>query len=98
MLKDGRLAITYGYRSPPYEIRARLSSDNGKTWGSEIVLRTNSGCEDLGYPRTVQRADGKIVTAYYISDERYAERFIEATIWDAGQGHGLGFQTDTSGL
>ncbi len=98
MLKDGRLAMTYGYRSPPYEIRARLSSDNGKTWGNEIILRTKAGCEDLGYPRTVQRTDGKIVTLYYISDERYAERFIEAAIWDPGTGKGLGFQADTSGL
>ena len=98
MLKDGRLAITYGYRSAPYEMRARLSGDNGKTWGQEITSRTNAGCEDLGYPRTVQRADGKIVTLYYISDKRDEERFIEAAIWDPGAGKGLGFQTDTSGL
>jgi len=84
-LKDGRLAITYGFRSPPYEMRARLSSDDGQTWGEEIVLRTKAGCEDLGYPRTVQRPDGKIVTIYYISNERYRERFIEATIWDPGK-------------
>jgi hypothetical protein len=98
MLKDGRLAITYGYRSAPYEMRARLSSDNGQTWGNEIILRTNAGCEDVGYPRTVQRADGRIVTIYYISDERYAERFIEAAIWDPGIGKGIGLQADTSGL
>jgi hypothetical protein len=84
-LKDGRLAITYGFRSPPYEMRARLSNDEGMSWGEEIVLRTNAGCEDLGYPRTVQRPDGKIVTVYYISNDRYKERFIEATIWDPGQ-------------
>jgi len=89
-LKDGRLALTYGFRSPPYEIRARLSSDNGQTWGEEIALRTNAGCEDLGYPRTVQRADGKIVTLYYISDAKYEERYIEATIWDPGKGKGIG--------
>jgi hypothetical protein len=98
MLKDGRLAVTYGYRSAPYQMRARLSSDNGKTWGKEIILRAKAGCEDLGYPRTVQRADGKIVTLYYISDERYAERFIEATIWDPGPGKGLGFEASASGL
>jgi hypothetical protein len=89
-LKDGRLALTYGFRSPPYEIRARLSSDNGQTWGEEIALRTNAGCEDLGYPRTVQRADGKIVTLYYISDAKYEERYIEATIWDPGKGKASG--------
>ena len=57
MLKDGRLAITYGYRSAPYEMRARLSSDNGQTWSSEITLRTNAVCEYLVYPRTIQRSD-----------------------------------------
>ncbi len=84
-LQDGRLAITYGFRSPPYEMRARLSEDEGQSWGEEIVLRTNAGCEDLGYPRTVQRTDGRIVTVYYISNDRYRERFIEATIWDPGK-------------
>ena len=31
-LRDGRLCLTYGYRSEPYSVRARLSNDNGKTW------------------------------------------------------------------
>lgn len=91
MLKDGRLAIVYGYRSAPYGIRARLSSDNGKTWGDEIILRDDAGCWDLGYPRTVQRPDGKIVTMYYYNDAPDKERYIAATIWDPGKGKGLGF-------
>jgi BNR repeat-like domain len=81
-LKDGRLAITYGHRSPPFEIRARLSADGGKTWGPEILLRGGAGAWDIGYPRTVQRADGKLVTAYYWATEPMKERTIEATIWD----------------
>jgi hypothetical protein len=83
-LRDGRLAITYGHRSPPFEIRARISSDGGKTWGSEIVLRGNAGAWDIGYTRTLQRADGKLVTAYYWATEPMKERTIQATIWDAG--------------
>jgi len=92
MLADGRLAITYGFRSEPYGLRARLSSDHGKTWGAEIVLRDDGGCWDLGYPRTVQRKDGKIVTIYYFNDARDKERYIAASIWDPGHGTGLGFQ------
>lgn len=80
-LRDGRLCATYGYRKPPYGIRARLSSDGGKTWGPEIVLRQDGGCWDLGYVRTVQRLDGKVVTVYYFNDHRDAERYIAATIW-----------------
>ncbi len=81
-MKDGRLVITYGYRSAPYGIRARISTDQGENWGAEIILRDDAGTWDLGYPRTVQRADGKIVTIYYYNDQKDQERYIAATIWD----------------
>lgn len=81
-LKDGRLAITYGFRSEPYGIRARISDDGGKTWGEEILLRTGGGTWDLGYTRTVQRPDGKLVTVYYFNDNKNTERYIGATIWE----------------
>lgn len=83
-LKDGRIAITYGHRAPPFNIRARLSSNQGKSWGEEIVLRDGGGAWDIGYTRTVQRADGRIVTVYYWVNDPRKERVIEATIWDAG--------------
>jgi hypothetical protein len=83
-LRDGRLALTYGYRSAPYGIRARLSADQGRSWGDEIVLRKDGGAWDLGYPRTVQRPDGKLVTVYYFNDHPDGERSIAATIWDPG--------------
>ena len=82
LLHDGRLALTYGYRLKPYGIRARLSEDQGKTWGEEIVLRDDGGSWDLGYTRSVERPDGKIVTAYYFNTGANSERFIGATIWD----------------
>jgi hypothetical protein len=53
------------------------------TWGPELMLRDDAGTWDLGYPRTVQRADGKIVTVYYFNDAKDRERYIAATIWDA---------------
>ncbi len=84
-LRDGRLVITYGYRSAPYGIRARVSSDEGKTWGDEIVLRNDGGWWDLGYTRSVQRTDGKILTVYYFNDQPDTERYIGATIWDPGK-------------
>ena len=84
-LRDGRLCLAHGYRSAPYGIRARLSRDNGATWGEEISLRHDGGTWDLGYPRTVQRSDGKIVTIYYFNDDKDKERFIAATIWDPGR-------------
>ena len=81
-LKDDRLLLTYGYRASPYGIRAKLSSDNGQSWGEEIILRDDGGNWDLGYPRTVQRPDGKVVVVYYFNDHENQERYIAATIWD----------------
>jgi hypothetical protein len=84
-LKDGRVCLTYGYRARPYGIRALLTADGGRTWEPEISLRDDGGGRDLGYPRTVQRPDGKIVTIYYFHDQPKTERYIAASIWDPGQ-------------
>src|SRR5207247_2060314 len=81
-LADGRVCLTYGYRAKPYGIRARINSDGGHTWDEEIILRDDAGGRDLGYPRSVQRTDGKIVTVYYFHDEPKGDRYIAATIWD----------------
>ena len=81
-LKDGRVCLTYGDRAAPFGIRARLSQDGGRTWKPEIILRNDGGGTDLGYPRTVQRPDGKIVTIYYFHDQPKGDRYIAATIWE----------------
>ncbi len=81
-LKDGRLCVTYAFRGVPFSIRARISSDNGKTWGDEIILRDDAISTDLGYTQSVVRPDGKIVTVYYINTNGYPEQHIAATIWD----------------
>ena len=81
-LRDTRIVVTYGYRSKPYGMRARISRDNGKTWGREIVLRDDGAGADLGYSRSVQRRDGKVITIYYYSTAANPEQYIAATIWD----------------
>jgi hypothetical protein len=82
-LKDGRLCLTYGVRKAPFGIRARLSKDRGQSWSDEIYLRDDAGNRDVGYVRTVQRPDGKVVTVYYIWDrKRGPERYIAATLWE----------------
>ena len=81
-LQGGRIAVTYGYRGTSAGMRAKLSEDKGKTWGGEIVLRQDARTWDFGYSRTVQRADGKIVTTYYYTTEESPEQFIGGTIWD----------------
>jgi hypothetical protein len=83
-LKDGRIALSYGYREAPYGLRAKISDDDGKTWGDEIILRQDGGSWDLGYPRIMQRTDGKLVNVYYFNDAPDQERYIGATIWEPG--------------
>jgi hypothetical protein len=81
-LADGRLCLTYGYRAAPFGLRARSSADGGRSWSTEIHLRDDGGGRDVGYPRTVQRSDGKIVTVYYFHDQPASDRYIAATIWN----------------
>ncbi len=84
-LRDGRLALAYGFRAEPFGIRATISRDGGKTWGEAIILRDDGGGRDLGYPRMVQREDGHLVTVYYFNDQPDGDRYVAATIWDPGQ-------------
>jgi hypothetical protein len=81
-LKDGRLCLTYGHRAEPYSICAKISDDNGRTWGKTIVLRDDGAGRDIGYVRSVQRTDGKVATLYYFHDRENPERYIACTIWD----------------
>ncbi|MBL9214509.1 MAG: exo-alpha-sialidase [Opitutaceae bacterium] len=80
-LPDDRLAVAYGVRSSPPGIRARVSSDSGRTWGDELVLRDDARTWDIGYCRSVVRADGRIVTVYYYATRDLFENHIAATIW-----------------
>ncbi len=81
-LADGRVCLVYGLRAEPYEMRARLSNDGGRTWGPELTLRGNGGGRDIGYPASIQRPDGKIVSTYYFHDQPTSDRYVAATIWD----------------
>lgn len=84
-LDNGMICMTWGRRIKPEGIRAILSSDNGKTWSKEIVLRDDGREWDLGYTRSVQRPDGKIVTVYYYTTKANPKQHIAATIWDASE-------------
>ena len=87
-MEDGRLALAYAFRSEyGSRICLRISSDNGRTWSDEIPLRLGDGANrDVGYPRIVQRPDGKLVVVYYwnnaLRDPSNPYRYIGATIFD----------------
>jgi len=64
-LQDGRILLTYGKRLEGESgVLAKFSRDEGRTWSDPVRLM-NSLAQDCGYPSSVQRADGTIVTAYY---------------------------------
>jgi hypothetical protein len=62
---SGALILTYGRRRPPFGQRARISWDNGETFGEEIVISEEGNTTDLGYPSTVELSDGSLYTVYY---------------------------------
>ena len=97
-LSTGSIVLTYGQRNKPYGVEAMVSRDEGKTWDRKrrVTLAWDGDHTDLGYPVTVERADGRLVTAYYIV---YGERdtrgqkgiapknaYIKVVIWDRPKG------------
>jgi sialidase-1 len=81
-LRSGRILCTYGYRREPYGVRACFSNDQGETWdiGREVVLRDDGEHMDLGYPASIERKDGSILSTYYFHGDDCI-RFIGGSIW-----------------
>ncbi len=77
---SGTLISVYGYREAPYGIRAMLSPDGGKTWDTDWVLTDDAASGDLGYPASVELADGRICTVFY--ENLGGESVIMQKIWD----------------
>jgi Neuraminidase (sialidase) len=88
-LADGRILLSYGSRvKGQFGVLAKISNDEGRTWGEPIRL-ANSLEQDCGYPSSVQRSDGRIVTAYYAKRVENHERYhMGVALWQtprAGQ-------------
>lgn len=64
-LRDGRLLMTYGYRRKPFGNLARVSADHGKTWSEPLTISADGPNGDLGYPSTIEAADGTLLTIWY---------------------------------
>jgi hypothetical protein len=81
-LKDGRLLLAYGNRvAGQFGVLARLSSDEGQSWSSPLRL-AESLESDCGYPSSVERDDGKIVTAWYAKRAKNHERYhMGVAVW-----------------
>lgn len=67
-LSNGAVLLTYSYRVGTRGVRGCLSYDGGVTWDTEefeISNNTSTKNNDLGYPSTVELADGTLITVYY---------------------------------
>lgn len=62
---SGTLILTYGYRLAPYGQRVAFSTDDGASWDHDWIIRDDGPDTDLGYPSTVEMADGSLFTLYY---------------------------------
>jgi sialidase-1 len=74
---SGILILSYSYRGPSGHRwrdpaapdgdgqRVALSTDEGKTWDHDWIIRDDGPHFDLGYPSTVELPDGQLFTVYY---------------------------------
>jgi len=69
---SGTLILTYGYRQAPFGQRVAFSHDDGRTWAHDWIIRDDGPDGDLGYPSTVEFADGNLFTVCYqkVSDDK----------------------------
>jgi hypothetical protein len=68
-LPDKRVLLVYGYRHPPFGVRARmLEAECGDVGtSSEIILRDDGGNIDLGYPWAAMLSKSRILVVYYFN-------------------------------
>ena len=79
---SGVLICAYGYRAgPTFGIRVMLSRDYGVTWDKDIVLWEEGVSADLGYPATVERKDGSLLTVFYAKDAADGPAVIKQIHW-----------------
>ncbi len=84
-LADGRVLLTYGDRRPGEQgVRVLFGSEDGEEWGGALrIVDLSATGGDLGYPSSVQLADGTILTAYYASTSAgYAGYQMGVVVWE----------------
>ncbi len=80
-LRDDRVLLVYGYRHKPLGIRARILNSECTDFAtaSELVLRTDGGTTDIGYPWATRLAGGQVLVTYYFNREN-GPRHIAGTV------------------
>jgi hypothetical protein len=83
-LPDNRVLLSYGYRHPPYGIRARILNAECTDYKAapEIILRDDGGSTDLGYTWPVLIDRKHVLVVYYFNIEN-GIRHIAGTILES---------------
>ena len=85
-LADGRLLMTWSNYHLPYGVAAAISSDGGRTWDRDRIVRlaVSADCY-TGWAATVQLDDGSLVTVYattiYASEKDRPKSACEVVRW-----------------
>ena len=90
-LADGRIIMTHGQRTRPMGVQALVSDDGGTTWKQKdkLALAWQAPNRDTGYPSSLVRRDGKILTLYYQVDNldnAPESASLRALIWEPPPG------------
>ncbi len=80
-LKNGHLLMTYGYRRAPFGNQARISQDAGRTWSDPLTISADGASGDLGYPSTVELADGSLLTVWYEKPKDSPHALLRQAHW-----------------
>jgi hypothetical protein len=69
-LNDGRVLLAYGYRLPPYGIRAKALNPECTDIceAEEFIVRDDGNSKDLGYPWPMVFPDGRVLLVYYFNN------------------------------
>lgn len=84
-LMDGRLVMTYGYRRKPFGNQARISADQGRSWSEPLTISADGEGYDLGYPSTVELADGTLLTVWYEFQKAAGKAVLRQAKWKVGK-------------
>ena len=81
-LASGRILLSHGNRCwNNFGVDVRISDDEGTTWSPPVRI-ADCPRSDCGYPSTVQRADGRAVTAYYTQISKDFHYEMRVATWN----------------
>lgn len=80
-LRDGTLLMTYTWRKEPFGTRTKFSKDHGRTWSQELVLTNDAADWDLGYPSSVELADGSLLSVWYETPKGTHKAVLRQARW-----------------